>query len=166
VLAGLPPHRILPTLDDVLVRERRSEEVFATACMLTLPPSRDSARLYLAGHPVPLLVRGDEVTTVSEVDPGPALGIVPGVNWAPDDFSLGTDGWSLLLYTDGLIEGRVGVGAERLGVPRLLHLVRASLASDRRTLPDALIEAVEKLNGGPLEDDVAALLVSYRTPSA
>jgi serine phosphatase RsbU (regulator of sigma subunit) len=66
-----------------------------------------------------------------------------------------------VLYTDGLVEGRVTPGAgERFGSERL----RAWFA-DRGMRPidsealQALIAALEKANGGALPDDVAVLVL-------
>ena len=73
--------------------------------------------------------------------------------------------WSLLLYTDGLIEGRTGAGAARLGDDGLVTVVREQLGNGRdgeTGLVAALVERAEELNGGPLLDDVAALLVQRR----
>ncbi len=36
VLAGVPPEAVLPILEDILVRERRSDEIFATVCQLVI----------------------------------------------------------------------------------------------------------------------------------
>ena len=69
-------------------------------------------------------------------------------------------GWALLVYTDGLIEGRVGDG--RLGVGGLCRLV----AEHRRAgapigeLPEWLVAQAEQRNGDPLPDDVAMLLLT------
>ena len=51
VLSGLVSTRLLPVLEEVLVRERRSEEIFATLCMVVIEPHRRAATLFLAGHP-------------------------------------------------------------------------------------------------------------------
>ncbi len=68
----------------------------------------------------------------------------------------------LLLYTDGLIEGRIGIGG---GAPRLPESAsprrRAALRRPRaRACPQEIVRAVETLNGGPLLDDTAAVLVA------
>ena len=75
------------------------------------------------------------------------------------------DRWSLLLYTDGLIEGRIAKGPYRLGSEGLMELVRDALgtppfdlggASDDALL-DRLIDQVRDLNSGDLDDDIAIL---------
>ncbi len=68
----------------------------------------------------------------------------------------------MLLFTDGLIEGRTGVGAARLGGAGLVAMVRGELDANEAGfsgLVASLVERAEELNGGPMLDDVAALLV-------
>lgn len=83
----------------------------------------------------------------------------------------------MLLYTDGLIEGRIGKGSERLGSEGLMDLIRAALRTappaegDGETgaagmsaddvLLDRVIEHVRELNGGDLDDDLAILALGY-----
>jgi serine phosphatase RsbU (regulator of sigma subunit) len=73
--------------------------------------------------------------------------------------------WSLMLYTDGLIEGHIGEGKERLGQDGMVDLVRRRLAQGLagEELLRATVNEVRDLNGGELTDDVAVLLLD-RTP--
>jgi serine phosphatase RsbU (regulator of sigma subunit) len=160
VLAQVPDDAVLPALEQVLISERRLPEIFATVATVRLDLARNRATVRLAGHPPPLLLSDGRVAPV----PAPG-GMVLGVRPRPTrafDLEFDTDAWSLLMYTDGLIEGRIGRGDERLDVPGLTALVshpdtaRVSLAD----LPAWLVGRVEELNGGPLADDVAMLLVT------
>lgn len=164
VLAGIEDDRILPTLDDVLVRERSSEEVFATVCMVVVHTSRARARLYLAGHPAPLLLPAPPAPPRQLPDDlvGPAVGIVPAVTWGSLEVPLEPDS-SLLLFTDGLIEGRVGQDPDRLGADGLVGLLGSLVARAPwpQALVDRLLDDVEQLHGGELADDVALVLVTF-----
>jgi serine phosphatase RsbU (regulator of sigma subunit) len=163
VLAGRPAEEILGTLQQVLVAERHREHIFATVCLLTVAPDRRHVRLYLAGHPAPVLVAGDFVR-LQEARVIPPLGVIPRTDWPSTEVALPHD-WALLLHTDGLIDGRVGLGPERLGGEGLAELVQRQVRRDPnwRSTPepfvDALIQQAEALNGGDLVDDVAVLLV-------
>ncbi|WBP88150.1 PP2C family protein-serine/threonine phosphatase [Kitasatospora cathayae] len=176
VFAGLTGETLLTTLQHVLEHERRSDEIFATLCMLVIEPGAavtdldslgtcEKARLYLAGHPAPLLLGRDHtpVTLPSELA-GPALGLLPchdgQAAWPAHEVEL-QPGWRLLLYTDGLIEGRVGAGSRRLGQDGLADLIADHQAAGltRGRLVDSAIAEVEELNGGALTDDVAVLLL-------
>ena len=160
VLAGIARDELLPVLEDVLVRERRTDEVFATLCMLVVEPSRTEARLFLAGHPAPILL-GARPEQLPDDLVGPALGVLPGVVWGSLVVPL-TPPWRVLLLSDGLIEGHVGDGPDRLGIDGLLEL---ALESDHYGHPgrlvDDLIGAAMRLHGGELSDDVAVVVCSY-----
>nr|WP_280688695.1 SpoIIE family protein phosphatase [Kitasatospora sp. GAS204B] len=204
VFAGLTGQTLLTTLQHVLEHERRSDEIFATLCMLVITPGAppdqaprghrratdggrtpgerpapgvgqqplpsdrpgvEHAQLYLAGHPAPLLLTPSQRPVVVSFDQaGPALGLLPcddtEASWPPHHLEL-PPGWSLLLYTDGLIEGRVGAGSRRLGQDGLLGLIGDHQANGltRGRLVDGALAEVEDLNGGALTDDVAVLLL-------
>ncbi|WP_372408813.1 PP2C family protein-serine/threonine phosphatase [Streptomyces luteireticuli] len=161
--AGLGGEELLGTLEEVLEHERADHEIFATLCMLEIAPDGRSAGLYLAGHPAPLLTRGGEPPCLLPQDGGPALGLLAGARWPRLDIGLG-DSWSLLMYTDGLIEGRVGAGARRLGQEGMVEMItrrmKEGLAGEE--LLDAAVAEVRALNGGELTDDLAVLLLDRR----
>jgi serine phosphatase RsbU (regulator of sigma subunit) len=162
VLAGIDEERILPLTADVLVHERSNEETFATACMVRIAGDRQSARIYLAGHPAPILL-GWELGELEESPPGPPLGIVPDMVWTPAEVAL-APGWRMFLYTDGLIEGGSGEGgADRLGVDglrRLLDEVGAA-GPDPGAAVERLIGLAQNLNAGALTDDLAVVVLSH-----
>lgn len=165
VLAGQEPSRVLRTLHEILEHERHQPGLFTTACMLTVSPDRRWARVYLAGHPEPMLIVGGRVVELPRDRAGLPLGVLPDSSWDGLDVPL-PPGWSLLLYTDGLVEGRVIGDVERLGSERLIDLIhditRHGSDWDPEALMDELIDRVERLNGGELDDDMAVLLISDR----
>ena len=164
VLAGVPADRLLGALQDVLVVERHASHVFTTLCMVSLDPSRERATVRLAGHPPPLLLTGGTTAAVAPAPPGPPLGVLDDAAWPSFEVAL-PDAWSLLLYTDGVTDGRIGRGSERLGEDGLAEVVAAAEAGTDPE-PDELIrlvvERAEDLNGGPLADDVALVLIARR----
>jgi serine phosphatase RsbU (regulator of sigma subunit) len=161
VLTGLGGSDLLTTLDEVLTLERWTEEIFTTLCMITINPERTRATVHRAGHPRPLLFTDSVVDAVPDEECGPALGLFPGGEWPASTVDLPAR-WALMLYTDGLIEGRVGDGALRLDTEGLVGLSRTA-QSDGLTgqeLIDALVTEAENLNGGGLTDDLAILLLA------
>jgi serine phosphatase RsbU (regulator of sigma subunit) len=91
------------------------------------------------------------------------IGIGDNEHWPSAEIALGAE-WTLLMYTDGLIEGRIGAGNARLETEGLIDLVEryratATTPSDERLL-DTLIDQVRVLNGGDLTDDLAVLALS------
>jgi len=122
----------------------------------------------LAGHHRPLLLVDGEARE-PEAPFGPPLGLledwmrVAGPPWQVVGVDL-EPGWTLLLYTDGLVEGHAAPDArERFGVARLaplLHGEGAASCLDARAL-DHLLDRVQAANGKAFEDDVALLLVCH-----
>jgi serine phosphatase RsbU (regulator of sigma subunit) len=162
VLAGVSEDAVLPSLEQVLVSERRSEELFATVAMVTIDLDDLTAAVRLAGHPPPLLLSGPWVRRC-EADTGLVLGVQPGGPRPATRVELDREDWALLMYTDGLIEGWAGdVHGDRLGVDGLCEVLagRDRAATPPVDLPRWLVSRVEERNGGPLADDVAVLLLT------
>lgn len=163
--AGLEGEGLLRTLQQVLVHERADDEVFATLATLDIAPDGRSAGLYLAGHPAPLLARSDAAPALVPLpyeEVGPALGLLPDelADWRRVPVALDGE-WRLMLYTDGLIEGHVGEGTQRLEQDGMVRLVSRLLATGLHgdALLDAAVTEVRELNGGELTDDVAVVLL-------
>lgn len=159
--AGLCGDALLSTLQKVLEHERADDEIFATLCLVDIAPDGRHAGVCLAGHPAPLLARsGGKPRLLPYEEGGPALGLLPRARWPRRQIALGGS-WSLMMYTDGLIEGRVGNGNQRLGQEGMTELVGRQMAAGLRgeELLDAAVTEVRDLNGGELTDDVAVLLL-------
>lgn len=170
VLADVPADEVLVLLERVLAAERARPEVFTTVSMIAVAPDRRSADLYLAGHPVPLLL-GDPTRLLPADARGRALGIPVGGGWPARRLELGPS-WRVLMYTDGLLEATVGSGGERLGKAGLMELADATLrATGGAPVPAPgqeedpvlghLIGAVRARHGGDLVDDAAVVLVGW-----
>ncbi|MGY4917951.1 PP2C family protein-serine/threonine phosphatase [Streptomyces sp. 900116325] len=161
-LARLCGDELLSTLQQVLEHERESEEIFATLCTVDITPDGRRAGLCLAGHPAPLITRhGRAAQLLPYEDGGPALGLLPHARWPRRQVELGGS-WSLMMYTDGLIEGRVGpTGTQRLGQEGMVAMINRQLAEglSGEALLEAAVAEVRELNGGELTDDVAVLLL-------
>ncbi|MFH9734645.1 PP2C family protein-serine/threonine phosphatase [Streptomyces sp. NPDC017260] len=160
-LAGLCGDELLGTLQQVLEHERAHDEIFATLCAVDISPDGRRAGLCLAGHPSPLVAGPDTPARLLPYDNnGPALGLLPGARWPRTQVELGAE-WSLMLYTDGLIEGHVGEGRERLGQDGMVEMVRRQFAEGLQgeQLLRATVNEVRALNGGELADDVAVVLL-------
>jgi serine phosphatase RsbU (regulator of sigma subunit) len=180
VLAGVASERVLAILEDILVRERRTDEIFATVCQLVVHADRRSAGLWLAGHPVPILLDPRCHPLAAEDFAGPPIGVAPGIGWERVHAVL-PDGWALALHSDGLIEGfedhavssvdtdpKLLEKRARLGLEGLLTIVRMAQAvvADDSELLDTVIDEAERRNGGPMADDLAVLLVRHRPQSS
>lgn len=165
-LAGSDTPQTLRTLERMLEHERHDRDIFATLCVVGIQPDRLELEMRLAGHPWPILLDEHGARQL----PGPTrppLGVSSGQEWPSTRIRPEGD-WSLLLYTDGLIEGHIGDGSERLGPERLVQLASEIGSPDPRRPEStgssvrALIERVRALAPEDLGDDVAALWLSAR----
>jgi serine phosphatase RsbU (regulator of sigma subunit) len=167
ILAQRPPEETLALLQQILTHERHAPDIFATLCMLSAAPDRRSGWVFLAGHPPPVLIDDGGVRLFEAEHVCPPLGLLDPARWSGNRVELAGD-WALLLYTDGLVEGRIGAGSERLGPDRLVDLLERRGARDVAKLADAspllddVISEVEALHGEALVDDLAVVLVAVR----
>ena len=121
---------------------------------VTVDAEGASVRLASAGHPPPLLRRGDRVETVTA--PGTVVGVYADVELAEATFRLDR-GDMMVLYTDGVTEAR-GVDGF-YGTERLIRLLRSSTARQADEIAAALLDDVVGFQQGRLRDDVAILVV-------
>jgi serine phosphatase RsbU (regulator of sigma subunit) len=166
MLAGRPAAEALSTMQQVLVHERYLDGLFATVCMFSVAPDRRSAELRLAGHPPPLHLGPGGATQLS-APVGLPLGIRDGSTWQAQRIEL-AETWSVLFYTDGIIEARRGDGPERFGVEGLTRLFTGVLEADPawRDHPlntiDTVLERVQAMTEEDLVDDVALLMLTRK----
>jgi len=133
--------------------------IMATVCAVELSGDRSTATFVTAGHPPALLLAGDETATM------PLGGLPLGVefcDWTPMTVPL-PESWTLLLYTDGIIEARADPEAQaRIGIEGLVALLAKT--PHQRAWADAdlrrLTASVQRMNGGPLPDDATLLALS------
>jgi serine phosphatase RsbU (regulator of sigma subunit) len=150
----------------VLERDRGSDEAFVTCCCIWIWPDRKACTVALAGHPAPLLVNGSPQALPAS--PGPPLGALADATWTATDVELPAT-WQLLLYTDGLIEGRAEPGSpHRLGQEGLITLLAGVQADGVSMLEGGLgrvLEEVEAANGERFADDVAVVYAAFHPRS-
>jgi serine phosphatase RsbU (regulator of sigma subunit) len=160
VLAGVDEPQILPKLQEVLVSERHEATLFTTVCTVALDPSRTGGARVLvrsAGHPPPVSLRPAPASLAPRV--GVPLGVLTDTKWESEIHEL-VAGWSLLMFTDGLIEGRGPRPGELLWQEGLVEILAQEGSATPEQLPGRLVARAELINGGPLADDVAILLLS------
>lgn len=162
VLTGVTGSRQLRLLEQVLLAERTDRQTFATATSLLLDPFTQRVLVRRAGHPGMLHHRDGELCWL-EVPGGAALGFMPGrAEWPTAEVDLAS-GAGLMLFTDGLFEGRVGSNGDRLGEAGLLAVAKAVPSARPEVFVDDLIGRVEELAAaaGGLDDDLAILYMCW-----
>lgn len=165
IMGGVAEPEVLANLEGILVSERAQEEMYATLCMASLDTGTDRMRVRVLGHPPPMVIRDGAVEEI-QASPQPPLGVFPVEPDAePDVFSL-PEGSSVLFYTDGLVDAYDDGPPERLEVQGLRRLVGRVLGQgvSLNHLPEHVVDEAERSNGGPLQDDVAMLLVKHGEP--
>ncbi|QVQ54826.1 fused response regulator/phosphatase [Spiractinospora alimapuensis] len=179
VMGGVTEAALIPALEEILVSERGQQEMYATLCQVSVDDGSDRLRVRLFGHPPPLMTGPaigmthpgavpNEITEL-RTDPHPPLGTLPPHDLpqypeaAEHHFPAGS---ALLLYTDGLLDAHDGsADRPRIGLDGLRQLVKttSTAGSPVAELPKVVVDAAEQRNGGPLQDDVAMLLITDRT---
>lgn len=165
VLADTPVEELFGLVERVLVSERIREEVFTTASMVHVSADRSCADLYLAGHPVPLLLGEPDSARPSQPLPtdlrGRALGIPLTGGWHPAHLDLG-ERWRVMMYTDGVLEATIaGRGSERIGKDGLIAAVDAALIEAPDDLVEHVLHDVRTQHGGELVDDTAVVVLGW-----
>ncbi len=142
----------------------RDDAALCSAVLLVLADSDDErceATIYLAGHPHPLLVRGDAVEELGV--PGPALGVVESPIWEPLKATV-LPGDQLILYTDGVTEARRSRLDERFGNERLREQVAGS-ARPEETI-SRIRTALERFRPEQPDDDAALVAIRRAAPGS
>jgi serine phosphatase RsbU (regulator of sigma subunit) len=126
---------------------------FATACLALVDPMTGMCRIASAGHLPPAIRDADGTVRFINGSGGPPLGIDP-TEHISDDFAQLDPGSALVLFTDGLVEGRhrsLDNGLSRF----------AAVLAELRGSADHLCKrlADEMLGDDPQEDDIAILVL-------
>ncbi|MDX6745060.1 SpoIIE family protein phosphatase [Actinocorallia sp. A-T 12471] len=160
VLSGVRGTRLLGLMEELLDAEREEPETFVTATIITLPTGKSTARVARAGHHG-LLMHKPGTVEWYEPEGGLALGMVPGLDtWTEHTVPLDT-GTGIVLFTDGLFEGRTSDDGHRLDISGLLDLAGTEAHRESAGFVDAMIAGAEEASApyGGLADDVAVLYV-------
>jgi hypothetical protein len=161
--AGVPARDAVQVLNETLVAERRRAALpvlFATLCLASIREDGSGASLVLAGHPPPVLVASDRVDEYP-LPTDPAIGVTEHPEWREHEVDLPAAPWSLLFYTDGLVEGRTApAGPRPFGTDRLRALLATPGPPIGEGDVDAVLAAVVDANGGPMNDDIVIVAVS------
>ncbi|MBM7081610.1 SpoIIE family protein phosphatase [Micromonospora humidisoli] len=150
LLEGYDPGQALTRLNRLVGSTERQS--YATVFCLSFTPRTGRLRYASAGHPSPLLIRGDDVAFLHERALGPPIGALTGTDYRTVEGGLAPGG-RLLLYTDGLIEDR------QAGIDAALAQLRADAGAGTGGghVADLVDAVVERVDGRDRHDDVAVL---------
>jgi sigma-B regulation protein RsbU (phosphoserine phosphatase) len=149
------PGEVLHTLDQVL--RNADTDRFCTAVVLRLRRAQGDWQATVAsgGHPLPLLRRpGRPPEPVGRH--GHLIGVMPVAEFPDTEFRLEA-GDALVLFTDGVTEGRRGGGF--YGVERLVDVVDAHRGG-AADVTDAILADVMAYQSDDARDDIAVVTVA------
>ncbi|MFK0282753.1 SpoIIE family protein phosphatase [Streptomyces sp. NPDC090499] len=151
------PDEVLTHLDNLVGRLDREDPaagdtgILGATCLYAVyDPTTQQCTMARAGHPPPALVLPDGTVSFPDLPAGPPLGL-GGLPFEAVDIDLPEDS-RLVLYTDGLIEGR------NRDVDLVLDRLRGALATPDRTpeeICETLLDTVAPVHP---HDDIALLV--------
>ncbi|OKI89454.1 SpoIIE family protein phosphatase [Micromonospora sp. CB01531] len=148
VLEGYGPGQALTRLNRLVGSTEGGS--FATVVCLWFSPRTGRLRYASAGHPAPLVIRGDDVSYLHDRALGPPVGAMPQAEYRTVEGQLAPGG-RLLLYTDGLIEDR------QLGIDAGLGRLRLDATTRGEHVADLVDAVVQRVAERTRHDDVAVL---------
>ncbi|MGA5273742.1 PP2C family protein-serine/threonine phosphatase [Streptomyces cellulosae] len=116
-----------------------------------------TVRLASGGHPPALVLRTDGTAEFLSTRGGMLVGVLPTAQFVEVRTVL-RPGDTLLLYTDGLTEARIGPGRDLYGYDALRSFAAARAPAGSRALVDALTALLRDFGDG-LDDDTALLAI-------
>ncbi|MEV5955179.1 SpoIIE family protein phosphatase [Streptomyces sp. NPDC051987] len=155
------PDEVLTHLDNLVGRLDREAPatgepgiIGATCLYAVYDPTTQRCTMARAGHPPPAFVHPDGTVSFPDLPAGPPLGL-GGLPFEAVDIDLPADS-RLVLYTDGLIEGR------RRDVDVVLDRLRDTLAHPGRTPEEICRTVLDNVAPVHPHDDIALLVARTR----
>jgi hypothetical protein len=152
-LDGHSPAEVVARTSRFLAHLNRDKDnaQYATCCYVAVAAATGRIRICCAGHPRPIMLNDGEPASLLTLDAGLPLGIDPDHRYSASAFTL-TQGSTLVLYTDGLIERP---GAD---ISVTTKEILRELDEMRPAEPAAILAGLHPLNDpGPRYDDIAVL---------
>jgi sigma-B regulation protein RsbU (phosphoserine phosphatase) len=156
------PAAVLQTLDSVLKQDAYAGRGwFCTVLFGVIGRAKGSSagfdvEIAGGGHPPPLLLTADGAASYVPTEGGQAVGLFATPKFTSSRFTLSA-GDTLVLYTDGFTEARIGAGAARFDDDgALLRFAADRAPASASDVVLAMRELVDHLGSG-VEDDAAVL---------
>ncbi len=138
--------------------------MFATAFYAVIDLESEEIRYATAGHPMPLIRddKGVRLLTSDKKLKGPALGLIPNVNFTSDQLPLNTIK-RFLLYTDGIYETENSQG-EQMGIQRMADALDSTHAKTLDIGLQILLDSTFAFSQGQgFGDDVCLITFEVHT---
>ncbi|MGH9265632.1 MAG: PP2C family protein-serine/threonine phosphatase, partial [Acidimicrobiales bacterium] len=151
---------IAEQIDDALL-EHFGGDCFVTGHICQLDVATGVFRWVNAGHPPPLLIRGNKVVAEMKAEPCLPLGLGIGITEVGEVRLQPGD--RVLFYSDGVVEARPH-GGDQFGVERLIDDAEEFLGNTL-SVAEVLRRLVRRLRehrGGELEDDATLVFLEWQ----
>jgi serine phosphatase RsbU (regulator of sigma subunit) len=157
--AGASPAGVLRETNALFSADLGGDMVmFVTACYAILEPEPLRLIYAAAGHPAPMIRRGNVVQVSTAQRQAPPLGLAEGPEFHDREVLL-APGDVLAFYTDGVVEARNSLGAW-FGLSGLERILRTHGDREPDEIATAVVDAVVAHMGGqPLSDDTTVVIL-------
>src|SRR4051812_17019964 len=154
---GTGPSAVTTSVNRLLCRNMASGR-FVTFCYVRIDPTLRKLTYANAGHNPPLLLRASgSMDTLAPT--GTVLGVFAESAYEQGEFAV-TPGDRLVLYTDGITEGRNAAGDE-FEEQRLAESALRHRALPAEAMLAAMLREIEAFNGGAYEDDATLIVAAF-----
>ncbi len=151
------PGEVLRVTNDQL-NENNETAMFVTVLYGVYDPATGEFTYANGGHNPPMVVHADGKSDLLPMTGGVALGLVPGLEYEVDSYTL-APGDTVILYTDGVTEA-MNEDKEEFGTERLLDIFAAGPPANSREANEAMFQAVADFAGdAPQSDDTTCLTI-------
>lgn len=147
------PGQALENLNAQMSVLERGEE-FISLVVMVFDSEAETLRYSSAGHPAAFVWHGNEVRPLGAT--GPLLMLDPTAPYHSREIAWDNDDVAVL-YTDGLAEARRG--DVLFGEDGVANMIRRDPTASPDVLTKVLVEAARDFAGGPIDDDVAVLVL-------
>ena len=150
------PGEVLAEVNNLL-QEDDTAGMFVTVLYATYSPSTGAFTYASGGHDPPLVIHADGSSTLLPLTGGIALGVVPGLEYRQESYTL-APGDTVILYTDGVTEA-TNIDDELLGIEGVReHFGPGHLSSDADETGMEVMRVVREFTGeAPQHDDITCL---------
>lgn len=160
----VPPHEALARLNHEMVNRSSGTVRFATACYALLNCRTHELLLSRAGHPYPMLLRGEQAIDLIESD-GPLLGVFGDEAFSTARYQL-QPGDRLLIYSDGF-ETAFSDGESHHDLTRFKQEFAQLNAGTVKQAMTHLEEVIDAQPGSLHQvDDLTVVMIGVKTPAA
>jgi serine phosphatase RsbU (regulator of sigma subunit) len=155
---GMPPEEVLHRVNAHLTRMDRSD-LFVTVLYGLLDRRTGTFAYARAGHEIPLLLHADGKVERMPYGRGQVIGMFEGISLDRQDVQI-PSGATLLIYTDGMTDGRNPEGS-LFGLPRLCDALSRLAGRSAQEVCSALLQVMSGYRGSASQDDDITLLAIH-----